>query len=242
MKKIIFLAIFSISQNLWPQSQLLFNAKSFSPDLIVEMRYFRSYNFIGKKIVGYQANKCLLSEKAAKQIAKVQLEAKSLGYSLKVYDCYRPQRSVDMFVKWAQNLSDQKMKRFFYPRVEKDVLLQGYIASRSGHSRGSTIDLTLVKLPYTPSSDDPFGSQFSCMADSSLRYDDHSIDMGTSFDCFDELSHTENPNISKDALQNRLLLRKLMNNHGLVNYSKEWWHYSLKDEPFPHQYFDIIIK
>ena len=118
------------------------------PSIVVEMRYLTNHNFMGRRIPGYRENVCLLTKQAAQALARVQARVRARGYSLKVYDCYRPQRSVDAFVRWGKDLSDQRMKAEFYPRVRKrDVFKDGYIATKSGHSRGSTIDLTLVRRP-----------------------------------------------------------------------------------------------
>lgn len=215
--------------------------KEFAPNILVEARYFGEHNFIGRKIDGYKAGKCLLSLPAAKALAKAQKESNRLGYTLKTYDCYRPQMAVDHFVRWAKDLEDQKMKARFYPQVAKEVLFEnGYIASKSGHSRGSTVDLTLVKLP---AADQPDFNSEEPLVDcrSPERFKDNSVDMGTAYDCFDPLSHTENPEIGKKALKNRRLLKKIMQKSGFKNYSKEWWHYTLKNEPYPDTYFNFSI-
>ena len=212
--------------------------------IIVEARYQGSHNFVGGKIDGYFADKCILTLKAAKALAKVQSEVKKLHLSLKVYDCYRPQRAVDHFVRWAKNLKDVKMKAEFYPGVEKKNLFRdGYIDSRSGHSRGSTVDLTLVQLPAARQEKFAEGSPLQdCRNPSTSRFSDNSLDMGTGYDCFDPLSHTDNPTVSQKARENRLLLKSVMEKHGFVNYSKEWWHFTLRKEPFKNKYFDFSVE
>lgn len=167
-----------------------------------------------------------------------------MGLSLKIYDAYRPQRAVDHFVRWAKDLSDTLMKAAFYPDVEKSRLFaEGYIASRSGHSRGSTVDITIVPLPASPpSAYSPGDSLCDCRAQLSRRFPDNSLDMGTAWDCFDPLSHTANPEIGGQQRANRLLLKTLMEKHGFRNYEKEWWHFTLVNEPFPDTYFDFVVE
>ena len=161
------------------------------------MRYLTSHNFIGRRIPGYRENVCLLTRPAAEALKRVQAAVRAQGYTLKVYDCYRPQRSVDAFVKWAKDLADRRMKAEFYPRVRKQVLFkEGYIASQSGHSRGSTMDLTLVKLPARRQEHYRRGDRLrDCARPARRRFRDNSIDMGTGYDCFDPLAHPYNGRI-----------------------------------------------
>lgn len=214
------------------------------PGILVEARYFSAHNFIGKPIRGYRAAKCLLTRQAAEALAKVQAEVKPQGYSLKVYDCYRPQRAVDYFVEWAKDLNDQLMKPEFYPKVDKSTLFQdGYIASRSGHSRGSTLDLTLVKLPPAKQPGFQSGQKLAaCYEPASRRFKDNTIDMGTGYDCFDVKAHTASLAIGEPQRKNRLLLKEAMERHGFVNYDKEWWHFTLKNEPYPSTFFDFEVE
>jgi D-alanyl-D-alanine dipeptidase len=184
------------------------------PGVKTEIRYFGTHNFIGKRIRGYAAPKCLLTREAAAALAKVQNELQKKSLSLRIYDCYRPQRAVDHFVAWAKNLRDVKMKEEFYPHVEKtDLFAGGYIAAKSGHSRGSTLDVTIDGL-----------------------------DMGSPYDFFDPISHTESPRIYGQSRQNRRFLKRLMARHGFRNLPEEWWHYTLQNEPFPEKYFDFVVK
>jgi D-alanyl-D-alanine dipeptidase len=174
----------------------------------------------------------------------VQKDLEPYSLSLKIYDCYRPQRAVNHFVRWATEIENTKTKKEFYPTVDKRNLFKdGYIDSKSGHSRGSTVDLTIVPSPvpiqpqYSPGQ-----KLYECYLPAAKRFPDNSIDMGTGFDCFDELSHTANTNIGRQQKINRLLLKSLMEKHGFRNYDKEWWHFTLKNEPFPDTYFDFVIE
>lgn len=213
------------------------------PSIELDIRYDTPNNFVGRPIEGYHSPKCLLTRQAATALARAQREARAEGYSLKVYDCYRPQRAVSDFVSWARDATDTRMQHRFYPAVPKDELFPlGYIAERSGHSRGSTMDLTLVSIgshqPGAPATPD----RYDCRGRVSARYPDNSIDMGTGFDCFDVLAHTDNPRVDEVARAHRERLKSIMEGAGFVNYPKEWWHYTLKDEPFPQTYFDFPVE
>jgi D-alanyl-D-alanine dipeptidase len=214
------------------------------PSILLDIRYFTKHNFVGRRIHGYRAPMCILTRPAAKGLARAQAALVPRGYTLKVYDCYRPQRAVNDFVRWARRLHDQRMKREFYPRVDKSRLFaDGYIAERSGHSRGSTMDLTLVKLPprHQPRwSRGRFGL-VPCFAPYHRRFPDNTIDMGTGYDCFDTLAHTLDPRIQGGQRENRLLLKSTMEAAGFTNYPNEWWHYTLDDEPFPDTYFNFPV-
>lgn len=215
-----------------------------APDIAEDIRYHGSNNFIGRPIAGYRAAKCLLTRPAAVALAKVQQELRPFGYSLKVYDCYRPQQAVDDFVAWATDLSDQRMKARFYPQVEKQRLFKdGYIAARSSHSRASTVDLTIIPLPAAAQPDfDPDAPLHSCEAFQTQRYADNSLDMGTGYDCFSPLSATDHPDIGLRSHSNRQLLKTLMQQHGYTNLPGEWWHYTLKDEPYPNTCFKFPVQ
>ena len=215
--------------------------KDIAPTIVHDIRYHGHHNFIGRPIVGYREPLCILTRDAAEGLARAQQAALAAGYTLKVYDCFRPQRAVDDFVRWAARPGDQRMKQEFYPRVDKSKLFEdGYIAERSGHSRGSTVDLTLVKLPVTPQR--PFipGEPLVPCYDPN-RFPDNSIDMGTGYDCFDTLAHTLDERITGEARQNRLMLKQIMEDAGFVNYEYEWWHYTLANEPYPDTYFDFPV-
>lgn len=196
--------------------------KEMIPTIVIDLRYFGTNNFIGRPIAGYTGNRCWLAREPAEHLAKVQADLGSFGLGLKVFDAYRPQRAVDDFARWAEDGSNQIKKSEFYPKIQKQHLIRdGYIASRSGHSRGGTIDLTLVAL--TPGS-------------SSKPVE---LDMGSPFDFFGPISATTYQAISAQQRANRLLLKTLMERHGFVNYRKEWWHFRFRDEPFPDSYFDF---
>jgi zinc D-Ala-D-Ala dipeptidase len=209
-----------------------------APAILQDMRYATRHNFVGRRIRGYSKPVCLLTRAAARALKRAQSRLRPRGYTLKVYDCYRPQRAVDHFVSWAST-HDQRMKREFYPRVDKSRLFaDGYIARRSGHSRGSTVDLTLVRLPAKPQP--PWtGELVPCYARN--RYPDNTVEMGTGFDCFDTLSHTRDPRIRGRARANRRLLRRTLERVGFENYENEWWHFTLRNEPFPNRYFDFPV-
>ena len=215
-----------------------------APDIAHDIRYFGEHNFIGRRIHGYHAPKCLLTLGAAKALAAVQEELAAHGYGLKVYDCYRPQRAVDDFVAWARDLDDQAMETEFYPRVDKrDLFRDGYIAARSGHSRGSTVDLTIVPMPIPEQPGfDANALQRSCENFQTKRYADNSIDMATGYDCFSPLSRTENPEVNLRARANRQLLKVLMEQNGFRNLPGEWWHYTLRGEPYPDTWFNFPIE
>lgn len=207
--------------------------RTVAPSIAQDMRYHGSRNFMGRPIAGYEAANCWLSRPAAAALAAVQAEAQSQGLRLKVYDCYRPQRAVDDFVRWGQDLKDQATKPVYYPRVPKEELFKrGYIAEKSGHSRASTVDIGLL-VDQPASAARVLRGPLNAGAD---------VDMGTPFDLFDEQSHTETQFVSPDARHNRLWLRTLMDRHGWRNLPEEWWHFTLKDEPFRERYFDVPVR
>jgi D-alanyl-D-alanine dipeptidase len=214
-----------------------------APTVLREIRYDTRHDFMGVPVDGYRAPMCLLTRDAALGLRRAQRAFLEQGYSLKVYDCYRPQRAVDHFVRWAEDLDDQRMKGEFYPRVDKsDLFADGYIAEKSGHSRGSTMDLTLVELPARPTRDYVPGEPLTpCYAPQDERFPDNSIDMGTGYDCFDTLAHTLDPRVQGEQRANRLLLKHGMEAAGFVNYPYEWWHYTYQPETFPETYFDFPV-
>jgi zinc D-Ala-D-Ala dipeptidase len=188
--------------------------------LVVDMRYFGANNFVGERIDGYERPRCLLSVPAANALAAVERDLSARGLGLKVFDCYRPQRAVAQFVRWAQRIDDVKRKREFYPDEDKRELFnKGYISDRSGHSRGSTVDLTLVR-----------------------RADARELDMGSPFDFFSPKSWPSDRSVSEEAQQNRALLAAAMRGGGFRPYDKEWWHFTLNNEPFPDTYFDFPVR
>ena len=204
-----------------------------APDVQQDMRYHGSNNFLGRPVAGYQAPACILSEPAARAVQAAQAQVRPLGLTIKVFDCYRPQTAVNDFVRWGSDLSDQKTKPGYYPAVPKTELFQrGYIAEKSGHSRGSTVDVTLVVVD---------GLRASKVVRGPLA-DGQEVDMGSPFDLFDARSHTDNPHLSPDVQHNRRWLRTLLAQHGFRNLPEEWWHYTLDPEPHPDRYFDFAVR
>ncbi|MFJ7586821.1 M15 family metallopeptidase [Streptomyces sp. NPDC097617] len=216
---------------------------SVDPTILQEMRYTRAHNFVGEPVDGYREPVCILTLPAAQALHRAQVRLLRQGYSLKVYDCYRPQRAVDHFVRWAKDLGDERRKAEFYPRVEKSRLFEdGYIAEKSGHSRGSTMDVTMVRLPArTAPRPRPGQESVPCYAPRAERYPDNSVDMGTGFDCFDTLSHTDDPRVQGEQRGNRDLLKSALAAEGFVNLPEEWWHFTHKPELFPDTYFDFPV-
>ena len=203
------------------------------PDAVQDMRYHGSNNFLGRPVASYEAATCILSKPAARALREVQAELRTQGLALKVFDCYRPQAAVDDFVRWGRDLPDQKTKAAFYPDVPKKELFQrGYIAEKSGHSRGSTVDLTAVVVNALRASKVVRGPLAEGME----------VDMGTSFDWFGAQSHTANPTLAPDVQDNRRWLRALLQRHGFRNLSEEWWHYTLQSEPYPERYFNFAVR
>jgi D-alanyl-D-alanine dipeptidase len=195
------------------------DAATVVPGLIVEMRYGGSHNFVGRPIDGYAAARCLLTRQAADALAGVARDLAPRGLRIKVFDCYRPVRAVLNFVRWARDLNATAGKAEFYPAVDKRTLFRdGYIASHSGHSRGSTMDLTLAQADGTE------------------------LDMGTPFDFFSPKSWVADPSIGTSAHANRMLLATAMGRHGFRPYEREWWHFTLRGEPFPQTYFDFPVQ
>ena len=199
----------------------LVDVATLAPDLHVEMRYAGSDNFTGAPVPGYEANTCLLLRPAAEALAAVQAELRPQGLSLQIFDCYRPVRAVKAFVAWAQDLSDQRGKPEHYPNLDKSQLLGPYIAETSGHSRGATVDLSLLR----------------CAAQGCAP-----LDMGTGFDLFDPRANTDAPEINAAQRENRRHLLDAMQRHGFANYPLEWWHYTFKPEPTPATAYDVTVR
>ncbi|MFT3728676.1 MAG: M15 family metallopeptidase [Terricaulis sp.] len=189
------------------------------PGLVVEMRYAGAHNFVGRPIHGYDAPTCWLTRQTAQALAQVQAELAPFGLGLKIYDCYRPTRAVADFAAWARDLSDQAHKAEFYPTVDKSQLFAlGYIAERSGHSRGSTADLTVV--------DRATGAE---------------LDMGSPFDLFDTKSWPTSDAVTPTQRANQLMLQSVMRSHGFNPLQQEWWHFTLAHEPHPRTYYDFAV-
>ena len=213
------------------------------PSILQDIRYFGDHNFLGRPVKGYRAPQCILTVRAAKALARVQARLLPKDLSLKVYDCYRPVRAVQDFVDWAQLAGDELTKGEFYPTIDKSLLFKrGYIARRSAHSRGSAVDLAIVPLPVRAEPEFSIGGPMAaCHLPKDRRFADNSLDFGTGYDCFHELSHTNNPAIAGDARDNRNLLVSEMARAGFKNYHREWWHFGLVDEPYRKQQFDFPI-
>ena len=190
------------------------------PDALLDIRYYTTYNFVGARIDGYEAPGAVLTREAADALKLVSDDMKAQGLRLVIYDAYRPQRAVDHFARWAEDIADTRMKAVFYPDVDKaDLFEKGFIARRSGHSRGSTVDLTLL--------DEATGKL---------------LDMGGPFDFFGELSHPDYTGVSPEQQQNRMLLQSAMVKRGFKPLSTEWWHFTLVDEPYPKTFFDFPVR
>jgi len=220
MKSELFFILFLVGFSCFSQlPEGFIDVEKVIPDITVELRYHTSNNFVGRPIDGYQANTLILTKEAAYALQQVQEELENQNLCLKVYDGYRPQRAVNHFMRWARNLNDTINKKIFYPNVEKKNLFkESYIASRSGHSRGSTIDLTII--------DGNTGK---------------ALDMGSPYDFFGVESWVNFEGITFQQNKNRELLQKVMLKYGFRYYPKEWWHFTLIQEPFPDTYFDFVI-
>lgn len=191
------------------------------PDAILEIRYYSTYNFVGERIDGYEEPIALLTREAATALRRVSDDMRAQGYRLVIFDGYRPQRAVDHFVRWAEDMNALEMKPVFYPEVEKrELFTKGFIAKRSGHSRGSTVDLTLL--------DERTGER---------------LDMGGAFDYFGKRSHPDfTEGLTREQISNRMLLRAAMLRRGFKPLSTEWWHFTLVNEPYPDTYFDFPVR
>ena len=190
------------------------------PNIALEIRYASKENFMGRVVNGYAYPKVVLTKKALSALKKAQTEFNQLGYCIKVFDTYRPQRAVDDFMQWINAVNDTVMKQIYYPHLDKRNLVpQGYIAEKSGHSRGSTLDLSLLYLEGEKKGQE--------------------VDMGGVWDFFGERSNYDYPEISLKQKENRALLQKIMIKYGFLPYAKEWWHFTLAKEPFPNKYFNF---
>ena len=190
------------------------------PDALLEIRYYSTFNFVGKRIDAYEAPVAYLTIEAAQALKKASDDLRKQGYAIEIFDAYRPQTAVDHFKRWARDLEDVAMKPYFYPDVDKtDLFRLGYIAEKSGHSRGAAVDLTIVDMRT--------GME---------------LDMGGSYDFFGELSHSyHTEGLTEQQIQNRAILRKAMTDNGFSYLPEEWWHFRLEDEPYPDTYFDFPV-
>jgi len=219
-----FIIIFTVLISSQISSQTLPNGFSYVSEIDAtikkELRYATSNNFIGKPIDGYLKDSLIISTPAAKALKEIQTKLILSGLSLKIFDAYRPQQAVDHFVRWAKVMNDTLMKQLYYPDVQKSELFTlGFIASKSGHTRGSTVDLSIVDVKTNKE-----------------------VDMGSSYDFFGEKSHPFYKKITEAQMKNRMLLRTIMIKNGFIPYDNEWWHFTLKDEPYPTTYFNFLIE
>lgn len=189
------------------------------PDVVLDLRYYTDRNFIGKRIIGYEYPIAILTRAAADALSRVCRELAPLGYRVKIFDAYRPQRAVDMFKAWSLDASDTRMKSTFYPNVDKsEIISRGYIAERSSHSRCSTVDVTMTDAES-----------------------EEEADMGSAFDHFDVMSHSDFDGLNSEQARSRKILRDAMTGNGFRTISSEWWHFTLIDEPYPDTYFDVPL-
>jgi D-alanyl-D-alanine dipeptidase len=209
------------------------------PTIEQDIRYAGDANFTGAPVPGYGAAECVLAREAAEALKRVQEAVTARGLTLKVYDCYRPERAVSSFVGWAQKPDDPKAKEAYYPNLDKQALFPDYIATRSTHSRGATVDLTLVQRDASAAKPDK--APRACTAPQKGRAPDGSVAMGTSFDCFDVKANTAASGLRDEERANRAALVEAMQAQGFENYPMEWWHFTLKREPYPDTYFDFPI-
>jgi D-alanyl-D-alanine dipeptidase len=213
--------------------------RDIDPTIQQDMRYAGPHNFTGAKVPGYEAGECVMVWQAAEALKAVQDDLRGKSLTLKVYDCYRPVRAVTAFADWAKGPDDPVAKAIYYPNTPKNSLFPNYIASRSGHSRAATVDLTLVPLEgetVTPEYAEP------CTAPQPEWAADGSVAMGTTFDCFDTKSWNSAASITLQQHRNRVMLQEAMAAHGFKDYRYEWWHFTFEPEPYPDTYFDFPIE
>ena len=199
---------------------LFTDVKLIVPDIHIDLKYFTGDNFLGCAVDGYEAERCLMTLPTAKALARVQHSLAVFGLGLSVFDAYRPQQAVDHFIRWTEGGGPNSTQAEYFPGLEpKDLFQQGYLVKHSSHSRGSTVDLTLIDLETG-----------------------HALDMGTRFDFFGLASWFDCPSIQGQARANRMLLQQVMVQNGFLPFQQEWWHFTLQDEPYPNQYFDFPIR
>ncbi len=220
MKKIL-LTVFCLVNSVEATLPKNFNyIKKEIPTVELDIRYYEESNFVGKRIDGYLAPQAILTKRATIALTQVQKELNGFNLGLKIFDAYRPQKAVDHFVRWSKDLDDIKMKAIYYPNVQKQHLFRdGYIAKRSGHSRGSTVDLTIIDLLTK-----------------------EALDMGSGFDFFGKSSAVYFKDLSSIQRANRMLLHNIMLKHGFKSYAEEWWHFTLKNESYKKTYFNFNVE
>ncbi|MBA3752376.1 M15 family metallopeptidase [Candidatus Dependentiae bacterium] len=216
------------------------------PSIVVSLRYSTPENFIGRPVDGYRKPLAIVTRQVAEALKKAQKELNKDGYSLVVYDAYRPQQAVDCFMEWSENPHDQVKKLHYYPRVDKSRVFElGYVAKRSSHSRGSTVDITLIE--YGKALHEILVEDRTLLDGFTIKYlNDGTVDMGSSFDLFDRVSHHINNLITHDHKNIRAYLRRIMEKQGFKTIEEEWWHYVLKEEPYSadHEssYFNYCVE
>lgn len=213
----------AISPATTPAAAGLVDVRTLVPDIDLDVRYAGEDNFVGVPVDGYEAPRCFLLRPAAEALARAELALRREGLRLRLYDCYRPARAVRHFVAWANDLDDQRTKPHHYPHLDKRQLLGEYISPTSGHSRGATVDLTLLQCDAVGHACKP-------------------LDMGTDFDFFDPVANTDSPRATPSQRANRDRLRTAMRDAGFRNYAMEWWHYTLDPEPAPKTFFDVPVR
>lgn len=214
--------------------------RSIDPTILQDIRYATADNFVGRRLPGYNAAECVLVGGAAKALKKVQTDLRRDGYSLKVFDCYRPARAVAAFVAWAKSPANKDTKTRYHPRIAKRKLFPAYIATRSGHSRGTAVDLTIVDLAKQRAMQEQ-AAALQCRNPKDFAAHQAELDMGTAFDCFDPASQTRASGLTQLQRNNRRHLVKAMSRHGFKNYAGEWWHFTYTGKPSPKTYFDFAI-
>jgi D-alanyl-D-alanine dipeptidase len=217
--------------------------RDIDPTIVQDIRYAGSHNFVGRPIRGYLAAECILSEPAAKALEAAQRKLAEKKLSLVVWDCYRPKRAVNDFLQWSKDPTHSEMKAEFYPRADKGKLFAlGYLARRSAHSRGSTVDLGIVPTAFSSAPPpNPSQSLKACTSPKGERFEDGTIDFGTGYDCLDMLANTSNARAGGTALRNRQTLKFYMQGAGFRPYAREWWHFELINEPFYRGGFDFEV-
>lgn len=239
LSKINFFFLFWTT-TLYSSTPILKDISEFIPDIELEIKYSQTDNFLNQKVSGYHASRCLLTLEAIKALQKIQAELRKKSLGLKIFDCYRPQKAVDFFKKWMVDGKDsEKIGNFYLSHNSKSELIaKGFVAERSSHTKGSTLDLTIVNLKLVKQN---LQKSENCYNPSTANWGNE-IDMGTIAGCFHIDSYTKSKAISKAAQENRKLLLNIMKKHGFKNYSKEWWHYTLQDEPYSQTYFDFDLE
>jgi D-alanyl-D-alanine dipeptidase len=216
--------------------------KNVDPSILQNMRYDSLNNMIGRPLKGYEYGTCILTKQTADALKKAQAELKQSNYTLMVYDCYRPQDATNDLLAWSKD-SSTKMKNRFYPHIDKsNIFSDNYISDTSSHSRGSAVDLTIVPIPTPHPETYIRGEVLEPCTDPYLkRFQDSSVDMGTGFDCLDPNSNSSSKNVSIVAYHHRMILKEIMEKYGFDPLDNEWWHFTLKNEPYPNTYFNFPV-